>query len=214
MSELVLYDYWRSGAAYRTRIALNLKGAPFLQRSIDLRTGAQRAPAYLARNGQGLVPTLEAEGLLLTQSSAILEWLEETYPDPPLLPSRPNERAIVRAMAATVGCDIHPLNSLRILQSLRTLFGASDAQVSGWIAHWITQGFEALERTIETHGGLFAYGDTPTFADCFLVPQAYSAERFQVPLSSFPAIRRVTAHAQRQPAFLAAHPGRQPDADG
>lgn len=214
MPKLVLYDYWRSSAAYRTRIALHLKGLPFHQHPIDLRVGAQRHPSYLARNPQGLVPSLEVPGGIVTQSGAILEWLEETYPDPPLLPATPNARAAVRAMAATVGCDIHPLNNLRVLQALKTSLGASEDQVTDWIARWIHNGFEALEPMIATHGGLFAYGDTPTLADCFLVPQVYSAERFKVALSSFPAICRVAGRAKRQPSFIAAHPDHQPDATG
>jgi len=210
--KLVLHDYWRSGAAYRTRIALHLKGLAFDQVAIDLRRGAQREEDYLSRNAQGLVPLLEADGRSFTQSVAILEWLEETYPTPPLLPPDPEGRCVVRAMAAIVGADIHPLNNLRVLQQLRGPLGASEEQVGAWISRWITEGFTALEAMIAAHGGLFAYADTPTFADCYLAPQVYSAERFAVDLAPFPGIRRVTDHARSQPAFLAAHPDRQPDA--
>ena len=210
--KLVLYDYWRSGAAYRTRIALHLKGLAFDQVAVDLRLGEQREEAYLARNPQGLVPLLEADGRPLVQSVAILEWLEEVHPQPPLLPSGPEARSLVRAMAAIVGCDMHPLNNMRVQQQLRGPLGASEEQVSAWIARWITEGFTALEAMIAAHGGLYAYGDAPTLADCYLTPQVYSAERFAVDLTPFPAIRRVTDHARSQPAFLAAHPDRQPDA--
>ena len=210
--KLVLYDYWRSGAAYRTRIALHLKGLAFDQVSIDLRLGEQREEAYLSRNPQGLVPLLEADGRSLIQSVAILEWLEEVHPQPPLLPTDPEGRSLVRAMAAIVGCDVHPLNNLRVLQQLRGPLGASEEQVGAWIARWITEGFTALEAMIAAHGGLYAHGDAPTLADCYLTPQVYSAERFAVDLTAFPAIRRVSAHARGQPAFLAAHPDRQPGA--
>jgi len=208
---LLLHDYWRSGAAYRVRIALNLKGLAFSQIAVDLRGGAQRSPDYLALNPQGLVPRLDVDGFALTQSGAILEWLEETHPSPPLLPPQPKGRAIVRAMAAIVGCDIHPLNNLRVLQALRGSLGASETQIKAWIGRWILEGFEALEVLVTAHGGLFAFGDHPTFADCYLTPQVYSADRFEIDLAPFPAIRRVVDHATSQPSFRAAHPNHQPD---
>jgi maleylpyruvate isomerase len=211
--DLVLHGYWRSTASYRVRIALNLKGLAYSQAPHDLRTGAQRAPDYLAVAPQGLVPALETSFGVLAQSSAILEWLEERAPTPPLLPTDPDGRAVVRGMAALIACDIHPLNNLRVLQTLRATFGASQAQVDGWIADWISQGFTALEALIARHGGAFAYGEAVTLADCHLVPQVYSAERFKVDLAAFPRIRAVAERARGLEAFVAAHPDRQPDAD-
>jgi maleylacetoacetate isomerase len=195
------------------RIALNLKGLPYEQRPVDLRAGAQRDPEFLRLNPQGLVPTLVGSEGALAQSMAIMEWLEETAPEPPLLPRDPFERAQVRAMAALIACDIHPLNNLRVLQSLRRDLGADEAQVSAWIARWITQGYEALEPVVRAGGGDFCFGETPTLADCCLVPQIYSAERFAVDLSPYPALLAVAARAADHPAFAAAHPSRQPDAD-
>lgn len=206
LPELILYDYWRSGAAYRVRIALELKGFPYRALPIDLLAGEQLTAGYRAINPQGLVPTLETGGERLAQSGAILEWLEEVYPKPPLLPQTPLGRQIVRAMAATVGCDIHPLNNLRVLKTLRESLHASEEQVQAWIGHWIHEGCVALERMVTEHGGAFAYGDHPTLADCYLAPQFYSAERFKVDLSPFPILRRVVAHARAQPAFQRAYP--------
>lgn len=210
---LVLHGYWRSGTSYRTRIALNLKGLEYAQVTHDLRTGAQRDPAYTALNPQGLMPALEAEGEVFTQSLAILEWLEERHPAPPLLPPDPAGRAHVRAMMTLVACDIHPLNNLRVLNALRQDFAATPEQVSGWIARWMSDGFAALEKLIERHGNGFAYGSTPTLADCCLVPQVYSAQRFKVDLTPYPRIRAAAEAARSLPAFAAAHPDRQPDAE-
>lgn len=210
---MVLHGYWRSTASYRVRIALNLKDLPYRQETHDLRTGAHRAMAYRARDPQGLVPALETDDGVLIQSPAILEWLEERYPATPLLPQDRGERAIVRAMAAIVGCDIHPINNLRVLQALRGDFGAGDAAVDMWIARWIGEGFAALEVLIGRHGAGFAFGDRPTLADCYLVPQLYSAERFGVPLGDYPALVAAGEAARARPAFAAAHPDRQPDAD-
>ena len=209
---LVLHDYWRSGAAYRVRIALHLKGLAFRQTAVDLSNGAQHAPDYRALNPQGLVPLLEADGQRLTQSGVILEWLEETYPEPSLLPSNPKDRAVVRAMAAIIGCDIHPLHNLRVLQQLRGPLAATEGQVGAWIKRWMTDGFRALEEGVAAHGGQYAFGDQPTFIDCYLTPQVYAAQRFHVDLTAFPAIRRVVEFAGTQPAFQAAHPSAQPDA--
>lgn len=208
---LVLHGYWRSGAAYRTRIALNLKGLAYEQAAIDLRTGLQRSEAFKALNPQGLVPALEADGDIITQSPAILEWLEETHPQPPLLPRNPLDRARVRAMAAIVCCDIHPLNNLRVLTSLRQDLAADEAAVSAWIARWIGHGFEALEAMVGDQG--WCFGPAPTLADCCLVPQVYGAERFAVDLAPYPRLRAIAANAADHPAFAAAHPSRQPDAD-
>jgi maleylpyruvate isomerase len=210
---MILHGYWRSGAAYRVRIALNLKGVAYEQRAIDLRTGAQRDPAWMARNPQGMVPALEADGLILTQSPAILEWLEETRPEPPLLPRETQDRAAVRAMAAIVACDVHPLNNLRVLTALRTDFGADVDQVNAWADRWISAGFDALERLVERHGGGFCFGAAPTVADVNLIPQMYSARRFGVDPARWPRLSDVERAAVALPAFANAHPDRQPDAD-
>ncbi|WP_241233613.1 maleylacetoacetate isomerase [Altericroceibacterium xinjiangense] len=211
--DLVLHGYWRSGTSYRTRIALNLKNVEYRQVPRDLRTGDQRSDDFRALNPQGLVPALVAGTTALTQSSAILEWLEETYPDPPLLPESADDRAIVRAMAMTVACDIHPLNNLRVLQALTQDMGVDDAGKSRWIARWIADGFAALEVSIRQHGGEYAFGDTLTLADCHLVPQVYSARRFNVSLDAYPALCAAATRAERVPEVAAAHPDRQPDAD-
>lgn len=210
---LVLHNYWRSGTSYRTRIALNLKGLDYAQVTYDLRTGGQNDPAYRVLNPQGLVPALEADGTVLTQSPAILEWLDERYPEPPLLPHNPNDRAIVRAMAALVACDIHPLNNLRVLTALKQDFAATPEQIKAWAQRWISDGFAALEPLIARFGGDYAFGDTPTLADCYLVPQAYSAERFGVDMTPYPRLAAAVKAANSLPAFAAAHPSRQPDAD-
>ncbi|HEV7353018.1 MAG TPA: maleylacetoacetate isomerase [Brevundimonas sp.] len=214
---MILHGYWRSGTSYRTRIALNLKGLTYAQAGVDLRTGAQRSDAFRALNPQGLVPALEVgpeQGgpVVLTQSPAILEWLEEAFPTPPLLPAAPADRARVRAMAAVIGCDIHPLNNLRVLTALRTTFGADQAAVDAWAASWIAPGFTALEALVARDGGDWCFGDAPTLADCYLIPQAYSAARFGVAMDAWPRLAAIVARAEGHPAFAAAHPDRQPDA--
>ncbi len=209
---LTLHGYWRSSTAYRVRIALNLKGLAYDQVTYDLRQKAEKGKAYAALNPQKLVPTLDiGGGVFLTQSLAILEWLEETHPEPGLLPESPTDRAHVRAMGALVACDIHPVNNLRILNALRDDLDASDDQVSQWIARWIGDGFDALESLIG--GGDFCYGDAPTLADCCLVPQIYNAQRFKIDLAPWPKIRAVAAACDAIPAFTVAHPDMQPDAD-
>lgn len=210
---MILHGYWRSGAAYRTRIALALKGLVYEQQGVDLRTGAQRSEAFVALNPQGMVPALEVQGAVLTQSPAILEWLEETHPAPALLPPGPVDRAHVRAMAALIGCDIHPLNNLRVGKALRETFGADQAAVDSWAERWIVPGFEALESLVARHGAGWCFGDAPTLADCYLIPQIYSARRFNVPLDAFPRLLAIDAAAALHPAFIAAHPDNQPDAD-
>lgn len=210
---MILHGYWRSGAAYRTRIALALKGIDYQQQGHDLRTGAQKDPAYVALNPQGMVPALEVDGAVLTQSPAILEWLEDTHPTPALLPADAIGRAQVRAMAALIGCDIHPLNNLRVGKALRETFGADQAAVDAWAARWIIPGFEALEALVGRHGAGWCHGDAPTVADCYLIPQIYSAGRFNVPLDAFPRLQAIDAKASEHPAFVAAHPDNQPDAD-
>ena len=208
-----LHGYWRSGTSYRVRLALALKRLDYEQVTHDLRSGAQRADAYRALNPQGLVPALDTGDAVLTQSPAILEWLEEVYPDPALLPAGATDRAVVRAMAATVACDIHPLGNLRVLNALRADFAADAEAVTRWIARWIGDGFAALETMVERHGDGFAFGDRPTLADCHLVPQVYAAERFAVDLAPYPRLVDAARRTAALPAATAAHPDRQPDAD-
>ncbi len=208
-----LHGYWRSTASYRVRIALNLKDVDYEQATHDLRTGAHGADAYREIAPQGLVPALETDGGTFTQSTAIMEWLEEVYPDPPLLPADPPGRAQVRAMVALVACDIHPLNNLRVLQSLRRDLGAGDRAVSEWIARWIGEGFSALEEQATRFGGAFCFGNSPSLADCCLVPQVFAAERFEVDMTPYPRLCAINARCLDLAAFAAAHPARQPDAD-
>ncbi len=211
---MTLHGYWRSSASYRVRLAANLKGLAYDQMSYDLRRGEQGAPALRRLAPLGLVPALEVDGGSLTQSLAILEWLEETHPAPPLLPAGSMQRAAVRAMASTIACDIHPLNNLRVLQSLRRDLGASQQVVQDWISRWIRDGFAALEAMVGSHGAGFCFGDTPTLADCCLIPQIYNARRFNVDLTDFPALLAVDAKCAQLDAFARALPERQADADG
>ena len=212
-AELVLHGYWRSGTSYRTRIALEIKGVAYRQEPVNLRAGEQSEPAYQALNPQRLVPALETPDGILTQSSAIIEWLEERYPEPPLLPSEPGARAVVRAMAMAVACDIHPLNNLRILKYLKHALGRPQMVIDAWAAHWISEGFSALEAMISRHGGTFAFGDSLTLADCHLVPQYYSAQRFAVDCSRWPRLTQAVSNAMEQAPVRRAHPDLQPDAD-
>ena len=208
-----LYGYWRSGTSYRVRIALNMKGLRYTQHTLDLRTGMHRRSAYLALNPQGLVPALHSGDTVLTQSPAIIEWLEERFPDPPLLPADPDEKAVVRAMAALVACDIHPLNNARVLAALRDDVAADDAAVRRWAVRWIEEGFAALEVLVARHGRGYVFGDQPTLADCHVVPQVYSAARFGVSLAAYPHLSSAVDRASALAPFAAAHPDRQPDAD-
>ena len=210
---MILHGYWRSGAAYRVRIALELKGIGYQQVNHDLRTGEQADKEYAALNPQRLVPALETGGAVLTQSGAILEFLEETYPSRALLPAGAVGRAIVRGMMATIGADVHPLHNLRVMTTLRRDLGADEAAVNAWIAKWMAAGFSALETQVARHGDGFAYGASATLADCFLVPQLYSAERFGVDLTPYPRLVAAGEVARALPEVAAAHPSRQPDAD-
>jgi maleylpyruvate isomerase len=210
---ITLHGYWRSTASYRVRIALGLKGLDYRQVTHDLRAGEQREESFRALSPQGLVPTLEAVGTVLTQSLAIIEWLDDRWPEPPLLPSDPTGRAIVRSMAQIVACDIHPLNNLRVLTALREQLSADETQVSEWIARWIQEGFAALEILIARHGGQFAYGDEAGLADCCVVPQLFAAQRFAVDVSRFPSLVGAAERAGQLDAFRQAAPSAQPDAD-
>ena len=212
-----LYDYFRSSAAYRLRIALNLKGVKPDERTfVHLRMGNQRAQDYLALNPQGLVPALALDdGHVLTQSLAIIEYLEETVPNPPLLPSQPTARARVRGIALQIACEIHPLNNLRVLNYLLGTLGVSREQKDGWYRYWIDVGFEALERQLshEAETGAFCHGDSPTLADICLVPQLANARRFNIDLSPYPTLTRIEATCNALPPFADAEPSRQPDAE-
>jgi len=209
---LTLYSAWRATAPYRVRIGLALKGVAYDYAALDLIKGDQRSPEYQAVNRQKLTPALDlGDGRVLTQSLSILEWLEETHPEPPILPKAALDRQAVRAMALIVACDIHPLNNTRIGRKLHHM-GVDQAGILEWTQGWIRDGFDALEPMVARHSKGFAFGDTPTIADCCLIPQVYSANRYQVDLAPWPAIRAVDAHATTHPAFQAAHPDRQPDA--
>jgi maleylacetoacetate isomerase/maleylpyruvate isomerase len=207
-----LHSAWRAGAPYRVRIGLQLQGATYDYAPVDLIAGEQREPAYRAVNPQGLTPALDlGDGAVLAQSLAILEWLEETIPEPPILPKPALDRAMVRRMAGIVACDIHPLNNTRVGRKLSKM-GIDQAGITDWIHGWIRDGFDALEPLVAAHGGRFAFGDTPTIADCCLVPQVYSARRFELDVTPWPALVGAADRAVEHPAFVAAHPNNQPDA--
>jgi len=210
-----LYTYWRSSAAYRVRIALNLKGLAYAQVAVDLRAGAQRAEDYLALNPQGAVPLLELDdGTRLTQSLAICEYLEERYPAPALLPHDAPGRARVRALALAVACDIHPLNNLRVLNDLQELFGIDAGGRERWYRHHVERGLSALEAMLvaQPQRAGFCHGDAPTLADLCLVPQLYNARRFDCDLSACPTLVAIDARCRALAPFARAAPERQPDA--
>ncbi|MFN3724999.1 MAG: maleylacetoacetate isomerase [Allosphingosinicella sp.] len=204
----LLHDYFRSSASYRVRIALRLKGVEHDSVSADLRAGDQRSDEYKARNPQGFVPMLEMDGHKLTQSLAIIAYLEAVRPEPRLLPADPADQAHVRAMALLIACDIHPLNNLRVLNYLKNELDHDEPVRNDWYRHWIAEGFAALEALAAPRAGRFLFGNEPTLADVCLVPQMYNARRFDVPLDDYPLLVRVDEEANRLDAFAAAHPDR------
>jgi maleylacetoacetate isomerase len=208
-----LYGYFRSSAAFRVRIALNLKGLDCESAFIHLRHGDQRAADFLAINPQGLVPALEIDGHTLIQSLAIIEYLDETYPEPPLLPRDPSGRARARGLAEIVACDIHPLNNLRVLRYLHGPLGQDQQAIETWYNHWIDSGFRAFEPLLadDPRTGAFCHGEVPGLADVALVPQVVNAERYNFDLSLYPTISRIFDNCMKLDAFAAAHPNRQPD---
>ena len=209
-----LYNFFRSGSSHRLRIALRLKGLACDYVPVDLRIEQHLSPEFKALNPQGLVPALEHQGAVLIQSPAIIEWLEERHPQPPLLPADPHDRARVRGLAAIVGCDVHPINNRRVLEYLRKQLGCDEAAVNAWCATWIASGFDALEALLaaDSRRGRFCFGDAPTIADVYLVPQVESARRFNVDLARWPLIQAIDAACAEIDAFRLAAPALQPDA--
>lgn len=211
-----VYGYFRSSAAFRVRIALNLKGLSPDLHFIHLRKGDQNTPAYRAINPQGLIPALvDDDGTCLTQSLAIIEYLDERHPHPPLLPADPAARARVRAIALAIACDIHPLNNLKVLNHLRDAFGIDEAGRQRWYAHWIAEGLTAVESLLAASPdtGPFCHGASPTIADICLVPQVFNAQRMECPLDAYPTIRAIVERCRALPAFHNAEPAEQPDAE-
>ena len=217
MAELMLYSYFRSSCSYRVRIALALKDLPFEARYVHLlrHGGEQHTPDYRQHNPQGLVPTLVDGQRVMTQSLAIIEYLEECYPQPRLLPEEVRDRAYVRTLAQLLACDIQPLNNLRVLNRLKEDFSADERQVKAWYQHWITEGFVAFESLLEQHylAGTCCYGDAPTLADICLIPQVYNALRFDCDLGAMPRLREIYDYCVSLPAFQAAAPENQPDSE-
>ena len=211
----ILHGYYRSSASFRVRIALNLKGLMHSHVPHHLRHGGQRDPDYLRLNPQGLVPALEIDGQVLTQSLAIVEYLDETHPLPPLLPDNATDRAHVRALAQIVACDIHPIDNLRVLRYLRDPIGADEAAVQAWYNHWIALGFLTIEDILakDPRTGRFCHGDTPGLADICLAPQVVNAGNFKLDLTPYPTIRRIFDACMALDAFADAHPTKQPDAE-
>ncbi len=208
-----LYTYFRSSAAYRLRIALNLKGLDYSAIPVNLLQGEQKSETFRAVNPAGLVPALALEdGEILTQSVAILEWLEDAHPEPALLPADPLARARVRSIVNHIACDIHPLCNSGVIKHLRDEFGADEAQIDTWFTTWMHRGFTAIEAMIDDHGGAFCIGDQLSLADICLVPQVYNAQRFSIPLEAFPKLLEVNDRCLDIAAFTRASPERQPDA--
>lgn len=207
-----LYTYWRSSASYRVRIALNLKGVAFAPIPVDLAAGEQHRTDYTKMNPAGLVPALElADGVVLTQSLAIIDWLEAVHPEPPLLPADPVLRARIMAAAHLITMDIHPVNNLRVVQHLGAVFGTTPDDRAGWMRHWMALGFDSLERMVYP-AAPFAFGDAPSLADICLVPQIYNARRWRLDLAPWPRLIAIDARARDLPAFAKAAPEAQPDA--
>ena len=210
-----LYDYFRSSAAFRVRIALNLKRLAPERDFVHLRRGEQSAPPYLAVNPQGLVPALEDDGQVFTQSLAIIEYLDETHPEPPLLPGHPADRARVRALALAIACDIHPIDNLRVLRYLADPLGHDEKAVAGWYNHWIAKGFDGIEGLLAGHEqtGAFCHGDAPGLADICLFPQVFNARRYALDLTPWPTLGRIFERCAAHPAFDGARPEKQPDSE-
>jgi len=210
-----LHTYFRSSASFRVRIALNLKGLSYDSAAVHIAKGVHRESAYGALNPQALVPALEDAGVLLTQSLAIMEYLEETRPQPPLLPKDPSGRARVRSLSMLIACEIHPVNNLRVLQHLKRALGQNEAQVNAWYRHWIADGLGKFEADLlrAPGPGKFCHGDAPGMADCCLVPQIFNAQRYQCDTSAYPATMRVFAECMKVEAFDRAQPAKQPDAE-
>ena len=210
-----LYTYFRSSAAFRVRIALNLKGLAYEPVFVHLAKGEHRNPQYIALNAQALLPTLELDdGTRLVQSLAIIEWLDETHPTPPLIPEEARARARVRSISYLIACEIHPLNNLRVLQHLKRALGQTQEQIDQWYRHWIADGLAKLEAELARGGsGRFSHGDSPTMADCCLVPQIFNAKRYNSDLAPYPTTMRVFDNCMKLEAFDRAQPSKQPDAE-
>jgi maleylpyruvate isomerase len=217
VEERVLHNYFRSSSSYRVRIALNLKGLPYQYLPVHLNRdgGEQFHPGFKALNPQALVPVLSEGGIGINQSLAILEYLEEKYPEPALLPEKIEDRAHVRQLALAIACEMHPLNNLRVLKFITGGLGLSEDAKLSWIRHWNELGLSALEQELSRSGkrGRFCFGDTPTIADCCLVPQLFNAQRFGIDLASYPTLMEIDGECRRLPEFEGAHPSRQPDAE-
>jgi maleylacetoacetate isomerase len=213
MLRMKLYNYFRSSASWRVRIGLALKGLPYAYASVHLAKNEQFAGLFAEQQASRLVPALVLDdGRWLSQSMAILEYLEETHPEPPLLPTDPVARAQVRALAQDIGCDIHPLNNLRVLRYLKRDMGHSQDEVDAWYRHWIATGLAVVEQRLAQTAGQFSFGDKPGLADCLLVPQVYNAQRFECPLDAYPTVMRVNAACLALTAFAGTHPDVCPDA--